>query len=210
MYNNAIPDYNVNNSYALMSTVNTYVYYVNQFELINLLKYLKNGFMLHFTFKADKVVNIPIYYLGNATKRYVSCFLYCGCIYVILGEGAFNIQLYTDNNLSANTWYVVDVVGRIVNNRIGFEMYINGVRQNLIFRYSGVNYYDSNMMLDYQPSLLTYGFETTSLYVGGFNPRNASNNYDSNGYTIGAVLTTYQYWALLLFRNRYPKCFDSQ
>jgi alpha-tubulin suppressor-like RCC1 family protein len=192
VFNTEIPGYSINNSFALISSLNTYIYYVNQNELINVLRFINKGFSLHLAFKASKMINVPLFYFGNQTKGYLNVFLYCGCIYVVVGEGAFNIQLYTYDNFNANTWYILDVVGRISYGKIGFEIYVNGVRQGVISRYQNVLYYDSNVLLEYK-SLLNYGLETTGLYIGGINVRNSSNNYNNVGYDIGAVLNTTYY-----------------
>jgi alpha-tubulin suppressor-like RCC1 family protein len=190
--NTEIAGYNAGNSYALVSGVNRYIYYINQFELANVLKFVGNkGFMIHFTFKADKMSNLPIFYLGNGTKRYIQVLIYYGCVYLIVGEGADVIHIYTDNNLNTNAWYVVDIVGRVDvrNYKISFEIYVNGMKQNILVSNASVLYTNQNTVLEYKPTVFLYGYETTSIYVGGYTPKNNDMVYSSEGYEIGAVLT---------------------
>ena len=185
--NTEIPEYTAANSYALVSGINRYIYYTNQFELINMLKFIgNNGFVIHFAMKADKMNNIPIFYLGNGSKRYIQVLIYYGCIYMIVGEGSDAIHIYTDNNLNTNTWYVVDIVGKIDlrSYKMSFEMYVNGIRQNVL-----------TTSTEYKPASFLYGYETTGIYVGGYNPRNNGTTYSSDGYAIGAVLTATYYSA---------------
>jgi len=188
-FNENIPEYDTNNSYALSTSFNRYIYYVNQYELVNMLKFMNNkGFLLHFVFRANKMIYTPIYYFGNIGKGHINVFIYYGCIYFILAEGMDNIHVYTDNSLNVNTWYVVDILTKVQYGRISFEIYINGVSQNIYAKTQNVLYDTSDILLEYKVSTFTYGPENTGMYIGGFNPRNTSN-IGENNYNIGSALT---------------------
>ena len=191
--NNSIAGYSVANTYALISTFNRYVYYNDQNALTYILKFMGNkGFSIHFVLRATKMVNVPIFYLGNASKGYIEIDLYCGCIYMILGEGANNIHIYSDNNLNAGIWYIVDIVARIQYGRIAFEIYVNSVKQNILVWTQNTSYTVQNSLFDYKYDIFTYTGEATSLYVGGYNAKSAYA-LGTDGFTQGAVMTVTYY-----------------
>jgi alpha-tubulin suppressor-like RCC1 family protein len=183
------------NTYALVSSVNRYIYYTNQFEIISLLKFISlKGFSMHFTLNVNRVIDVPIFYFGSTSKGYIQVSLYGGCIYMIIGSGSTNIHVYTDNNLNSGVWHVIDIVAKIQYGRIGFEIYINSVRQNINALNQNTVYNSQNISLEYKPTTFLYTTNDilSTIYVGGYNPKYSAINITSN-YVSGALLNVYYY-----------------
>jgi len=83
---------------------------------------------------------------------------------------------------------LLNIVTKIQYGKISFEIYINGVKQNIYIKTQNILYDTSNILLEYNASTFTYGPENTALYIGGFNPKNNSN-IGENNYVIGSALT---------------------
>jgi alpha-tubulin suppressor-like RCC1 family protein len=197
--NTSITGYNQNNSYALSSYLNTYVYYTNTFYLSGLLNIVNtNGFSIHFAFNTTELLNVPLYYIGNSSKGYVNVFIYLGYIYVIIGADFNKITVNMNDIISKNTWYILDIVGKITNYQIYIELYVNGIRKPIKGLYQSLPYGASNMQtIEYKNNMLYKG-ENIGLYIGGYNPSVTQQSDIKNGLI---VTNTYYSSNIVLYNN---------
>jgi alpha-tubulin suppressor-like RCC1 family protein len=181
--------YDATNSYALSATWNRYVYYTNADDIMNLVNLLhKQGFLLHFSFNSDRVDNIHIFNIRNSGKTFISVSIYYGQILLVMIDGSNRIVITTVSTFSAGVWNNVNIIGRVSNTYLIFEIYVNSVRQIITGGYSGsIVYTSSNISLEYRGNL-QYNGSNTIMYIAN-NPMILI----SSNYTNGAMLTTTYY-----------------
>jgi hypothetical protein len=92
----------------------------------------KEGFIIHFAFKAEQVYNTPIYYIGNNSISLVNIKVLYGNVYLRLGYKGNSISIFSTSVIKQNTWYTVDVVAFITTGQISLKMYLNKVPENII------------------------------------------------------------------------------
>jgi hypothetical protein len=92
----------------------------------------KEGFVIHFSFKAEQVYNTPIYYIGNNRISLINIKVLYGNVYLRLGYKGNSIRIFSTSVIKQNTWYTVDVVAFIIMEQISLKMYLNKVPENII------------------------------------------------------------------------------
>ncbi len=183
--NTELVEYSANNLYGLSTLFNRYVYTVDTNNITTLLKLInKSGFVLHFAFKAQRLSNVPIYYIGSESKSYINIFVYYGYIVCILNDATYQIEIRSVNDIYPNVWYIVNLVAKLDKGRIYFELYINKVKQAIVGKYQNVLNIGQDQAYDYKG--IINGTDNIAMYIGAYNPKNSYNN---SNVSLGAITT---------------------
>jgi alpha-tubulin suppressor-like RCC1 family protein len=185
--NNFLSQYN--HKYAIASSNNIYIYNNDDNDAKTILNMMNSsGFVIHFIFRANFVLNTPIYFIGNNNVSYLNIKLFCGNMQITLGLPNNNINVIVTTPIIPLTWYVVDIVALINNGNIMIRAYYNLIPQNVIINNSDPAIAQTSVY----NNLLNYaGGNNINMIIGC---SNLIDTYEENfQYIPGAVYTNTYY-----------------
>ena len=151
--------------YMLNSSNNIYVINSNNDDARKVSDMMnKDGFLIHFIFKADFTYNTPIYYLGNRSISLINIKLLNGFLYVSIGHETNSISIFSTSPIIPKTWYMVDMIGYVIDGVISFKLYLNQILQTILMKKNGVTYPAASLQSTLYANGLNYASQMVTVY----------------------------------------------